>query len=104
MNRNIKFEFIYRDSEDERYGTVVFPNAGRMSLAAVKLIIYESLIGDLYFYPDNLALPNIRGEYDPQMDIDWYEFDGCRETKEKPTDERDIQEFLVALKRHKEVL
>lgn len=100
MYLNVKFEFLYRDAGNHKqYGSIVFTNSAGVPISLINKIITEHLIDGLYFYPEKLSLPNIRiHSYNPELDLDWYEFDGCTETEESPGDKRDINEFLEVFK------
>lgn len=99
MKKNVKFEYLYRDAGNYKvFDFIILSNSRGMSIAEIRRRINEVLIDETYFYPIAFQLPNIRvHKYDPDLDVDWYEFDECSETNQKHTDNRDICELLNSL-------
>ena len=97
---NIQFNYLYRDAGNYKsYHSLIFANKEKLSLEFVQEEITKNLIDGDYFLPLKWQVPLIyKHPYDPELDHDWYEVESVEYTEEAVTEERDIGEFLLALK------
>ena len=92
---NIKFNYLYRDAGNYKlFDSVIFTNKTAMSLEFIKLSIRSKLIDGEYFIPEKWNIPRLSfGDYSPESDHDYHEFESIEETDEQSTAE-DISDFL----------
>ncbi|MFB6305927.1 MAG: hypothetical protein ABEH43_02880 [Flavobacteriales bacterium] len=98
--KNIRFCYHYADAgNNKEHGEVVFSyRSGIEDLDALEARFREHLFSEEFFYPYALGIPLLGfEEFDPELDHDWYYFDGLEWTEDDATDEQDIMEFLDTL-------
>lgn len=99
--KNIKFEYEYRDAAGYRNGgEVIFVNQDKdINIEKITDEIRQNLFDQEFFYPYKLSVPLIHfDEHNPELDHDWYFFEGIEPTNENATDNRTFNEFLNDLK------
>jgi len=95
-NYNIKFNYLYRDAGNYKlFGSVIFTNIGSKSIQSIELAIRANLIDNEYFIPEKWKIPRLSfGDYSPELDHDYHEFESLEETKDSPTENNEISTFL----------
>ena len=100
---NILFYYKYRDGSNyKQYNEIVFANPLKREVKEIELLIKEKLIDGLWFVADDWNIPNqFFKEYmwNNEVDHNWHEFDGIKETDEKATEKNTIEDFIQLLKK-----
>lgn len=96
-NHSIKFNYLYRDAGNYKlFDSIIFANNDSMNLEYIELIISKNLIEGDYFVPEKWNVPRLSfGNYSPELDHDYHEFESIELTDEIPSGTYDISEFLV---------
>lgn len=96
LENNLKFEYLYRDAGNyKQYGKMVFENPDNISPENATSLILKHLIDGQFFYPDKIKVPRVEAyEFDPELDIDWYEFEKFSITNEIKTESISAKKFL----------
>jgi hypothetical protein len=96
---NIKFNYLYRDAANYKaFGSVVFSNPEKISLAEIETQIRSRLVDGEFFDPVewNLSrlqlLPIIE-----DIDHSWNEFESIEATDEKSNGNTSIAEFIKSV-------
>ena len=102
---NILFCYKYRDGSNyKQCNEIVFSNPLNREVKDIELIITEKLIDGLWFVADDWNIPNqFFKEYiwNNEVDHNWHEFDGIKETEENVTELNTIENFIQAVKKTK---
>ena len=100
---NILFCYKYRDGANyKQYNEIVFSNPLKREVKEIEIRIKEKLIDGLWFVADKWDIPNqFFKEYiwDNEIDHNWHEFDGIKETEEEVTEKNTIEDFILAIKK-----
>ena len=100
---NIKFYYIYRDGGNyKNFNEIIFSNPRGRSLHEVENIIKEKLIDHKWFYCKEWNVPDIHFKefgYDPEIDVDWHEFEKIEGTSDKATEKQSLEDFLLLVKK-----
>lgn len=75
-NKNVKFEYLYRDAGNyKNWGEVVFFNRKNMAIEDINKQITNNLMDNLYFVAAELNINDLHSpSYDPELDHDFHEF------------------------------
>src|SRR5437763_1814172 len=99
---NILFCYQYRDGANyKQYNEIIFSNPLNRKIGEIEICITQKPIDRTWFVADEWKIPNqFFKEYtlDNEIDHNWHEFDGVKETKEEPTEKNTIEEFLSLIK------
>ena len=98
---NIRFNYEYRDAGNyHQQGSIVFSNpTGIQNTDKLSEELRKHLFDSEFFYPDQLAIPDLHFEkWNQQLDHDWFCFLGLELTTDKPTDHQTITSFLAEFK------
>lgn len=93
---NIQFNYIYRDAGNYKvFGYVVFANPQELSLEFIENKLRASLIDSEFFSPNDWKLPCLKfGDWVPDLDHSWSEYESVEYTSEPPSQEKSVNEFL----------
>ncbi len=99
---NFKFSYLYRDGSNyKNFREFVFTNKKSFEIDEIRRIITSKLIDDTWFYASRWGLPDLHFleyQYDPNIDVDWHEFESIELTDEISDDNIDIELLLKKLK------
>jgi len=100
-NHNIKFNYLYRDAGNyKEFDSLIFTNKDSLSIEYIELTIRKKLIEGEYFIPEKWNVPRLSfGNYSPELDHDYHEFESVEQTNGIPSGKCDISEFLSNLYR-----
>lgn len=98
-NCNIKFNYLYRDAGNYKiFDSFIFTNLYSKNLESIELAIRSNLIDGEYFIPEKWNIPRLSfGDYLPELDHDFHEFESIDETDEYALCNRDICDFLIMI-------
>lgn len=98
-NRNIKFNYLYRDAGNYKISnSVIFTNRTAMNIGSIELAVSSKLIDGEYFIPEKWNIPRLSFDsYSPESDHDFHEFESIEETDKYTTSNCDICDFLVMI-------
>ena len=98
---NIKFAYLYRDGGNyKNFREIVFTNNKNLEIDEIRRLISSKLIDDTWFYASKWGLPDLHFldyQYDPNIDVDWHEFERIELTDEISGDNIDIEVLLKIL-------
>jgi hypothetical protein len=96
ISNDIKFNYLYRDAGNYKiFGSVIFTNIGSKSIGSIELAIREKLIDNEYFIPEKWNIPRLSfGDYSPELDHDYHEFESLEETDDNAPEKCDISILL----------
>lgn len=100
---NILFCYKYRDGANyKQCNEIVFSNPLKRSIKEIELIIKEKLIDGLWFVADDWDIPNQFFEeymWNNEVDHNWHEFDGIKNTEEHVTENNTIEDLIQSIKK-----
>lgn len=103
MSKNIGFSYLYRDASNyKQWGKVIFTNNQGVPLDLLEEDLRASLEKREFFLAGKVDVPEVFFDSKREDDHPWHEFAGLVETDLKPTDKRDILEFIADLESHTE--
>ena len=98
---NIIFCYKYRDGANyKQYNEIVFSNPLKRKVREIELIITEKLIDGLWFVADDWNIPNQFFKecmWNNEVDHNWHEFDGIKQTEENVTEKNTIEDFILVV-------
>jgi len=99
-NRNIAFNYVYRDSGNyKKFHAVIFENALSISLEDLEALIQSKLIYGEWFYADQWKLPEIfLYTFDFKTDPTWHEFESVEYCDEPANSAFTLAEFVGILR------
>ncbi|MEZ2335929.1 hypothetical protein AB6735_09840 [Mucilaginibacter sp. RCC_168] len=94
---NIKLNYLYRDGCNyKNHHSIIFANPNDINIAELLDKIYSQLIDGTWFYTEQWNLPDLKqGEFDPEIDPSWHEFESIDYTNEQPTTSQTLEQFLA---------
>lgn len=97
---NIRFIYSYTNHERlRRDAEIIFPNPDNLSLGEVEYGIKSRLRAGEQFDPYDFMVTALYGEYaDFNLNSRLHDFDGVFTSNQKPTDKRNIADFLAGIK------
>jgi hypothetical protein len=99
---NIRLSYLYRDADNyKQHSEVLFPNLQRgYTEKEVEQVVMACLYDGEWFKAEQVGLPVCFFDGKPgDADHCWHEFEFVEETDNSPTDPRDIEEFLEAMRK-----
>ena len=100
---NILFCYKYRDGANyKQYNEIVFSNPLKRDVIEIELIIREKLIDGLWFVADDWNIANQFFEeymWNNEVDHNWHELDGIKETEEEATEKNTIEDFIASIQK-----
>ena len=96
---NIEFAYLYRDAGNYKvFGSEVFANPDGIDLQSIELQIKSKLIDGEFFEPTKWGIRAASfDEAIDELDHQWNEFEGVKETRNPVSSDRTIEEFLLNL-------
>lgn len=102
---SIRFCYLYRDGTNyKNFNEIIFSNPNSRSLQEIEKAIKENLIDGKWFYCSEWKIPDMHFKefgYDPEIDVDWHEFETVEETTDLITEENSIEELLLLVNQTK---
>jgi len=97
MNLIIRFNYFYRDYEDnKKFGSKLFSNPLQLSQEIITDTIRERLIFGKYFYPEQVGIKKFKFHRYNRHDYSWYEYESIEPFEDKNIDLGDLLEILDA--------
>ncbi len=101
---NIKFCYLYRDGGNyKNFNEIVFANPFGITLDKIEAIIINNLIDEKWFVSKEWNVPDMHFKgfaWDSEIDHEWHEFEMVEETFEESTEKRNIEDFLVVIRKN----
>ena len=92
---------MYRDGGNyKNFREIVFTNNKNLEIDEIRRLISSKLIDDTWFYASRWGLPDLHFleyQYDPNIDVDWHEFEIIELTDEISGDNIDIEVLFKIL-------
>lgn len=96
---NIKLLYLYRDGANyKNFNEIIFSNPNSINPLEIERLVREKLIDEKWFYCKQWNIPDMYFKefgYDPEIDVDWHEFEAIEETTEVATQQDTIENFLM---------
>ncbi len=97
MNLIIRFNYFYRDSNDnKKFGSKLLSNPFQLPQGIINETITKRLIYGKYFYPEQVSIKKFKFHRYNRHDYSWYEYESIEPFEDKNIDIEDLMETLDA--------